>query len=179
MHANLPQTGQASRIARSCKLDNEWHLYEPDGQNHVQKLWWTVCALDQRQSAVVGAVPDYLSQEQINRNLSEDNNPGNAFSLPLRVNLCLANLLTRVMTGKCTHLLSEQSNTRVVLSRHRSAASMSHSIMNEIEPEIQELHRLAQEIRNAQPLCYERSLSTISRPIASLHLLYCHVSTKY
>jgi len=38
------------------------------------------------------------------------------------------------------------------------------------------LHHLGKEIKNIPPLCSDRSLISMSRPIATVHLSYCHVS---
>ncbi len=113
MHAHVGKTGQASRIARCCELNRESHLcddLEPSRQNDAQKLWWTVCVLDQRHLATIGTSPEYLVEEQNDILLSPDTYPSSASSFTLRFNLSVANLLTRVMAGNGTQSLYEQSN---------------------------------------------------------------------
>lgn len=114
MNADVKQTGQASRIARSYMLDRELHLYNdlaPIRQNYAQELWWTVNVLDQRQSATIGASPDCLVQDQNSSLPCLDESAGSASRFALRFNLSVANLLTRVMTGNSIQSCFEQSNT--------------------------------------------------------------------
>ena len=97
------ETGQASRLARSSGLGGEGHLYsnlEPAGQSHAQKLWWTVCMLDQRHSATIGANPDFLVQEQNHSPLSSPRNLESASDYRLWFSLSVTNLLSKAMTGK-------------------------------------------------------------------------------
>ncbi|RDW83477.1 hypothetical protein BP5796_04968 [Coleophoma crateriformis] len=154
-------SGQASRIARSCGLDKRRDLskdLEPTGQDYKQNLWWTICVLDQKRSATIGATVDY--QVQVNDSLlSSHRHPGSISSFALQFNLLVANQLTRIMTA---------------FSKHANVGTMSAASINEIIVELVAMQRLGKETGNMPPLCYERSLQTVSRPVATLHLLYYH-----
>lgn len=52
-------------------------------------------------------------------------------------------------------------------------------MMNEIILELTAMRSLAHEMSNIPALCDGSSLSTISRSIATLHLLYYHVSNMF
>jgi hypothetical protein len=101
-NAYTDQTGQASRIARSCGLDRGELLsnkLESDQGNHSsQRLWWTVCVLDQRHSAIIGANPDHQGNYHDSELLSTEN-VDSAINPVLRLNLLIAYELTKVMTG--------------------------------------------------------------------------------
>lgn len=55
---------------------------------------------------------------------------------------------------------------------------MSSLFINKIMVELTIMRNLGQEMINVQQLCYDQSLLTISRPVATLHLLFYHVRTK-
>ncbi|RDW71016.1 hypothetical protein BP6252_07579 [Coleophoma cylindrospora] len=155
-------SGQASRLARSCGLDKKRGLskdLESTGQDYKQNLWWTICVLDQKRSATIGANVDYQVQEPNDSLLSSHRHFGSISSLALRFNLLVANQLTRIMTA---------------FSKHAYAGTMSSAFMNEIIVELVAMQRLGKETGNMPPLCYEQSLQTVSRPVATLHLLYYH-----
>ena len=65
-----------------------------------------------------------------------------------------------------------------MLSKHANESKMTSALVNEVIVQLEAIRNLGKEIGNAQKLCNERSLLTISRPVATLHLQYYHVSTK-
>ncbi|KAE9382229.1 hypothetical protein N431DRAFT_476868 [Stipitochalara longipes BDJ] len=155
-------TGQASRLARSCEIDQEGRLddnFKPLGKNDVQKLWWTVCALDQRHSAVSGVSPDYVAQEEQDKEHSAEKDLCTSSSFTQWFNFSVANQLAKIMK---------------VLSAHSKEEILSSSFIDEVVIELTALQSLGKRITTLQLLCYDRSLLTISRPIAALHLSYCH-----
>ncbi len=65
MRANIAQIGQASRMARCFGLDRCHPSDDLDTsqRNRAHTIWWTVCLLDQRFSAMIDATPDYRLQD--------------------------------------------------------------------------------------------------------------------
>lgn len=92
---NVAQIGQASRIARAWKFDCDDGDTESCATKHAQKLWLSVCTLDQRLSASAGVSPDTGCEEQPILN-SQFNNASN---VEIRLNLAISNILTRVVKG--------------------------------------------------------------------------------
>ncbi|QKX61855.1 uncharacterized protein TRUGW13939_09011 [Talaromyces rugulosus] len=147
--------GQASRIARAWKLDCGDGDIMTIGIKHTQKLWLTVCTLDQRLSATIGVSPDTGSTEQ--PFVSSYFNDASNIEIPL--NLEIANILTRVVK---------------VLSQHQIEDALTSSFVGKISTELTYLQSLVEHMKNIQPLCSTPSLLTTSRQVATLHLQFYH-----
>src|ERR1700712_1948417 len=89
-------------MARCCGLDRQSCLandLSATSNDRAQKLWWSVCVLDQRLAATVNATPDSLIHQRYNNSISLVENPEHARGFRLRANLSICNILTKVMTG--------------------------------------------------------------------------------
>lgn len=102
---NIIQAGQASRMARACRLDRKLDSYDTHrhprhpGWEYEHKIWCTVCVIDHRHSATLGAYPDCSIHEQNNRLISPENNLASVSGVMLRLNLSIANMLTKATKG--------------------------------------------------------------------------------
>jgi hypothetical protein len=144
------------------------------GIKHAQKLWLTVCTLDQRLSATIGVSPDTGSAEQpfVSSYFNDASN------IEIRLNLAIANILTRVVKGTSTYsstLSLSRLNLRVVLSQHQIEDALTSSFVDNISTELTYLQSLVEHMKNIQPLCSTPSLLTTSRQVATLHLHFYHV----
>lgn len=179
------QIGQASRLARSFRLDQT--LSGPrDTSNSVafshlrlQKLWWNICVLDQRLAATIDATPDVCFDKQLNQ-VGLDKTHESSSDFGLRATLSIATVLMRVTAGiglwanlKCAVLI-----WWTVISSYRGK-NIDMVLVKTVSQQFAFLSRVGKRINATEPLCYGQSLTTISRSAASLYLSYCHVGASF
>lgn len=150
---------QAVAVARCCNLDGQKEVSEEIESGKVEtarRLWYTGCILDQRYSAAICVVPNYPTQD--GDRLFSDGRQDLASDTISLLNLAITCHLTRLIT---------------IHSKHEVQNAGLSLLVEELMVEIGSLHSLGQHLSTLPHFRFGRSLHAISRPAATLHLLYC------
>ncbi|KAI1392697.1 uncharacterized protein F4822DRAFT_425900 [Hypoxylon trugodes] len=151
---------QTIAIARCRNLDDQRKApigIESDETKTARRLWHTVCILDRRYSAAIGMLPNYPTQDVDNIFLDESS--GLAINNTSSLNLTIACRLSRII---------------MLHSKHHTIDTKLSPLTEEIMAELRCLHLLGRSISVLPHFRFGHSLHAISRPAATLHLLYCH-----
>ncbi|KAI1084311.1 hypothetical protein F5B20DRAFT_290696 [Whalleya microplaca] len=153
---------QAMGIARSCHLDKEYELPNElisTRRKTAQTIWWTVCVLDHRYSGTIGANLNHNMKGKIEDLLFPDGNLNFDSTVALQINISVARILTQVT---------------IVHSTYKTTDGASFALINGIMDQLKTLRSLGQKMSKRPQFCFDRSLQAISRPVATIHLLFCH-----
>lgn len=147
---------------------------------NAQKLWWTICVLDQKLALTIDADFDspVAEHDEIAVSFGEDYNPNDTGKSPLRAHLCIANFMTTVARG--THIsnltLHECSDWRYpVLAAYSSGSTTSDTFCTRISTQLVAARGLGEILGSSHHICQGEDLTTISRPVATLYLSYYQV----
>ncbi|KIV82671.1 hypothetical protein PV11_04765 [Exophiala sideris] len=159
-------TGQAAGLMRSSGLmKRPWPMVGSDtvdaDQRHtlecVQKLWWTVCLIDQKQAFTIDAEANCPIVEVDDNALSLGLVYEHADRSLLRTHLSVAEFVTRV---------------KGVLNAYSNGQTTSESFSTRISTQLVAARKLAERLRNSHQLCQGKDFTSISRPVATLYLSY-------
>ncbi|KIW16841.1 hypothetical protein PV08_04031 [Exophiala spinifera] len=159
-HAAYLYIGQAASLARSIGLSKDARTGVGSsalGPATVRKIWWTICLLEQKQALTIGAESEFLYSEHTKTTSLVGDVDDDADGSVLHRHVCIAELMTRVTS---------------VLNTDSKETCTTDALMTKTLIQLEAAQKQGELLSSSHRLCEGQDFSTISRPIATLHLAY-------